>query len=166
MNTYIDEAVKIIKFSALNPATTAELVIFLVLAVAAASYTLMKTAKAFSYSMADFNRVVTVILTTSAMGVVVASLMKVHLAAKMGGGVGYKVALICAMIAVVLLVGGLMCKFIMKGPYVQGVISLLLSFAAAVAVLFLANALSNAIRHGGKQFDKTKERTQEVNKNI
>lgn len=70
-----------------------------------------------------------------------------------------------AVVALLLIPVTLSC-FVQKISYVKSLLVYVLSVAAVIGVILLVKGASGAVGHGGKVFDKTKDRTDTINEVI
>ncbi len=166
MNVLIAELKSIILTLTLSPATTPLVVVTLALALAAAWFGFSKIITALKFPMNSGWRPIASLLIFITICLAAAVVTKAHLSPRISSAaVSRFLPLAIALALFLAAVIPLSCYF-MKSHYLQTLSAFLVPVLAAAIVVFLAKGATGAIKHGGKGFFSTKERTEGVDELI
>lgn len=166
MEIWLKSLKDILHLLAARPESDIGFVVTSVVAAITIVLVLIKTGKAFRFAMPEMWRAVLVFLVGLSVCLIAAAATNIYLVPKLASST-LKIALpiIAAIVACLAVPVPLSC-FLFKSKYFSSLFSILLSLAAAFAIVMLAKGAVNAFSHGKSGFSKTGGRTKSVNETL
>lgn len=166
MNELKTEVLSILNAILGSPKDSVELGALIVAALLGGILFLKIVGRLLKYPMADFGRSAVVVLTGAAVSLAAVAAFNVYAVPAIDNPAVARYTPI-AIVAVILLAGVLpLACFLLKSRYLQTLAGVILSIAAAAAIVLLVQYAFGAFREGAKGFKKTEDRTQTVNEVI
>jgi hypothetical protein len=166
MNTWIEEAIRILGLMVRKPDTPLEIAVTSVLVIAL-FLTIMWLA-GLAFKMPDTNlmqRILSGILVF-VVGLAAATAASILAAPRVEKEIVHKAILISAPILGLLAIGVPLAMLTMRAKYFQTLFTVSLSIAAAWGVALLSENIFDSVRAGAKQAGKASDRKDEINKVI
>lgn len=161
MHAILPELGRIFKASMGNPESTIMLVVCAILAIVAAGVVLKLVAEPFGCKMVNANRVMLLLGVVVVLAFVAAVVTGAFVVPRMAASaVAPWLPLIVAVVIVLAGAVPLGC-LILKAGYFQALFSLLLSMAAAAALVTAAHYGMGAVKAGGKSIERSKEQAEQ-----
>lgn len=164
INAMKNEILQIIQFLGGNPSSNVELIIILLLAITGALLVLQKLIQMMKFPLGGSGRSAIVFFFTLFVSIFAVAVVNIYAVPCLPAGIFKQAAGPAAGILVFLAVAAPVACFIFKAKYFRVVLATLLSVAAALAIGLLVRGAITAIKYGGKDFGKTRERKDNINK--
>ena len=150
------------KLVAAGPSGSPDLTLVLVIGFLACLYTVNKVAVLMKYPMNDFKRTLAAVVIGCVLLLAVAAALDIHAVPRIHAS--WKAYLPLIGDVVVFLVAVVpITWFLHRSSYIKAFNMLVLGIAAAAVAMVLTHSAFEAVQHGGKGFDTTRERTESVN---
>ena len=160
----IEEIIRIARLLAGNPGSSIELGAILVLSIAACIGVVDKVTASFKFPLTGTGRAAALVLGGILLTVAAVAAANLYIAPRVKTELFKQLVPIAAGLLVFLAIVGTAACFLFKSPYFKGLFTIILGVAAAAVLSLLIRAAIGAIHSGGKDFQKTKNRTERVNK--
>jgi len=168
MNIWTSELQNIIKllFGNAGKATDIEIAVCAVAAVILAIFALKWAGNSFGFAMADRGRSTAVIAVWILLALAATAAINIYAAPliKNPALVKWIPVAACALILLILIVP--LAMVLLKSKYLQTLLAMLISIGAAAGIVLLVHGALGMASQGGKDFKKTKERTDSINEII
>lgn len=160
----IDEILKIVGLLAGNPTNNIELGAIVLLSLVACVGVVDKVTRSFKFPLTGTNRAAGLVLGGVAIGIAAVAAANLYLMPCIKTEALQPLVPIVTGLVVFLAIAGPAACFLFRGPYFKSISVMILGVLAAAAISLLLRAGIQAVRSGGKDFQKTRQRTQKVNK--
>ena len=164
INIIKNEFLQITQFLGGNPDSNIELTITLVLSITVGVLIFMKLAQMMKFPLDNASRTVGAFFFTMFIMIFAGAITNIYVAQHIPTGFLRQSAGALGAILALLAIATPVTCFILKAKYFRVVLLVLLSIIAAGAMTLLTGLTIGAIKHGGKDFDKTRERKDSINK--
>lgn len=159
----IEEILGIVRLLAGNPAGNIELGAIVLLSVVACVGVVDKVTRSFKFPLTGTNRAAGLVLGGIVIGIVIVAAANLYIMPRVKTeSLQPLVPIVAGSLAFLAIAGPAAC-FLFRGPYLKSLLVMLLGVAAAAALSLVLRAGIQAVRSGGKDFEKTRQRTQKVN---
>jgi len=159
-----EEILSILKLLTGDPQSNTELGALLLLSLVAFVAVVDKTTRSFKFPLTGTGRAIGIVLGGIVIGIAGVAAANLYITPYFQAEL-YKVLVpvVAGLFLFLAVVGPATC-FLFRGPYFKSLFVLALGLIAAAALSLLLRAGIQAVRSGGKDFQKTRERTQKINK--
>ena len=163
MNAWKSEVWGLLRLMAANTEYLPELVISLVVGLAVGVIVLQKMAKGMRCAMADTGRSAVIMVLGAIIVLAGTAAVNIYVVPQLRQDFAATAVPIAAAVILFLALVIPMAMLLLKGNYFKCLAPVILAAIAALVISFLVRGAGDAVRKGGKDFDKTKERTKNVN---
>lgn len=163
MNAWKAEILRIVRLATNSPESMPELVTLLILAAITFVIVLCKVGNALKFSMTDMKRSAGVLAIGLPAIILIVAAVNLYLAPHVADeDLRRWVPIVSTAVTLLAIVIPAVC-LLHRAPYFQALFAILLSIAAAGAVILLVHAGFRTARGLNKEFDKTRNRTEKIN---
>ena len=164
MNSWKQEIIRLIDQAFGNPGSLIELVVLLAISAIVLIFVMYKTGKAMKFTLSEPWRCVAVLITGALFAIIIISAVNIYISPHLSNPIIRKIIPICILALAVLAIATPLSCYLHRSEYFQSLFAIILSIAAAIAVILIIKAGFNAVSSGDKQLQKTKEHKENVNK--
>jgi len=162
MTLWKAEISKILKLISADPSGSLGMAAGLVIGFLACLFAVSKVATMMKYPMNDFKRSFSIVIIACVLLLAVAAAVDIYIVPTIKAP--WRVYLPLIADVVVLLVAVVpLAWFLHRSSYVKALNVLIIGMATGAVAILLTHGAFQAIKQGGKGFDKTRERTEGVN---
>ena len=162
MDTWLTHFNNLLIWLLADPSTPVELVALSIAGALAFVLVLTKVGDLLGVGISSAGRSLAILIVTLATWFFVAGAASIYLGPEVSPSIAAWLSPVAAAL-VLLVISAPLMMFLQKSKYLKGLVLMVLSIAAAVGVILLASAAFGAAREGGKEGDRIKGRTSEVN---
>lgn len=160
----IEEILRLVRLLTGNPASNIELGVTILFSVVACIGVIDKVTRSFKFPVTGTNRAAVLVLAGVILGLLAVAAANLYLVPCVKTeSLQPFVPLVVGLLVLLAILAPAAC-FIFKSPYFKSLFVMLLGAAAAAAISVILRAGIQAVRSGGKDFEKTRQRTEKVNR--